>query len=305
MKTVLVAGASGLVGTALIDVLKKNTYHVRVLSTSRSTDAEKKIFHWNPQQGAIDLQALEGVEVVINLSGAGLFDHRWTEAYKKKIMDSRTQSTSLLVDAVSKVQPPLALFLNASATGFYGADTGDAWMEEESPAGHDFLARVVKEWEQSLLQHTELKARKVCLRFGIVLSDQGGALTQLALPVRYGVGAPLGPGNQYISWIHMQDLCRMILFCMQQETIAGVYNAVAPEPVTNEQMVKGIAARLHKSLWAPHVPAWALRLILGSEKASMLLGGNRVRNTKISRAGFSFTYQTLAEALHGFFSSEK
>jgi uncharacterized protein (TIGR01777 family) len=237
------------------------------------------------------------------LSGAGLFDHWWTKSYKKKIVESRTQSTSLLFDTIIKHNFRIHTFMNASATGIYGADTGDQWVEETSPTGHDFLAEVVKQWEQSLFQ-SELKARKVCLRFGIVLSDLGGALPQLSAPVKYGLGSPFGSGKQYISWIHIEDLVHMILFALENETLEGAYNAVAPEPVTNETMIQEIADGLNKRLWAPHVPGWVLNLALGKERAATLLGGNRVKDAKIAGTGFQFEYKTLAEALHSFFSSK-
>jgi uncharacterized protein (TIGR01777 family) len=182
--------------------------------------------------------------------------------------------------------------------------TGETWVDEASEVGHDFLAGVVKEWEQSLLQTTELKVRKVCLRFGIVLSEEGGALTQMATPVKYGFGSAFGSGKQYISWVHIEDLSRMILFAIENTGIQGSYNAIAPVPVTNEQMVQGIANRMQKKLWAPAIPAFVLNLALGKEKAAMLLGGNRVKNEKITAAGFEFHYKTLTEALHSFFSSK-
>ena len=304
MKTVLVAGASGLVGKSIVALLKKNGFTVHTLSNSLPTDSAKQRFHWSPDTGNIDSRCFDGINHVVNLSGAGLFEHWWTKAYKEKIIKSRVLSTKLLVDTIVKHNYPVQTFINASATGIYGADTGDIRLNETSETGHDFLADVVKQWEQSLFQAKELKARKVCLRFGIVLSDQGGALTQMAAPVRYGFGSPLGSGKQYVSWIHIEDLSRMILFAIEHSEIKGAYNAVAPEPVTNENMTNEIAHQLHKKLWMPNVPAFALNLALGKEKASMVLGGNRVENKKIMDAGFNFEYKTLPEALYSFFSSK-
>lgn len=304
MKTVLVAGASGLVGKSVVTLLKKNGFTVRTLSNSMSTDIAKQQFHWSPDAGSIDRRCFDGVDHVVNLAGAGLFDHWWTNSYKEKIIKSRVLSTTLLADTIVKHKYPVLSFINASATGIYGADTGDRWLEETSETGHDFLADVVKQWEQSLFQAAELKARKVCLRFGIVLSDQGGALTQMAAPVKYGFGSPLGSGKQYVSWIHIEDLSRMILFTIENSEIKGAYNAVAFEPVTNEGITTEIADQLHKKLWMPNVPSFALNWALGKEKAAMVLGGNRVKNKKIMDAGFNFEYKTLSEALYSFYSSK-
>lgn len=303
MKTVLVAGASGLVGKSLVLLLKKHGFKIHTLSTTLSTDVVKQRFQWSPDTGKIDIRCFDGVDHVVNLSGAGVFDHWWTNAYKEKIIKSRTLSTTLLADTISKHHYPVRTFVNASGISIYGNDTGSAWVDENSPTTEDFLARVVREWEGALLNH-KLELRKVCLRFGIVLSDQGGALTQMALPVKLGVGSPFASGQQYLSWIHIEDVCRMILFAIEHSEVNGSYNAVAPEPVTNEDMIKGIAERLSKKLWAPHVPGFAMNLMLGKERAAMLIGGNRVKNSKIMGTGFEFQYKTLTEALHSFFSSK-
>ncbi|MDB5274531.1 MAG: epimerase [Chitinophagaceae bacterium] len=305
MKTVLVAGSSGLVGKNLTSLLKQKGFRVHTLSNSLSTNIAIGRFHWSPNVGEIDATCLEGVDYVINLSGAGLFDHRWTKSYKQKIIESRTKSTELLVHTIVKGQFPIAVFINASATGIYGSNTSDRWVNEETQPDNDFLAEVVKQWEESLLKQDELKTRKVCLRFGIVLSNQGGALPQLAAPVRGFIGSPFGTGNQYISWIHLQDLSRLMVFALEHSSMEGAYNAVSDQPVTNEEMIKEIAKQLHRTLWMPHVPAFVLNLILGKERAAALLGGNRVENEKIRTKGFEFEYKTLTQALHNFFSSKE
>ncbi|HSZ73029.1 MAG TPA: TIGR01777 family oxidoreductase [Cytophagaceae bacterium] len=304
MKTVLVAGASGLVGSDTVALLKQKGFIVYTLSNSLSTDIKKCRFHWSPATCEIDKRCLEGVDHVVNLSGAGLFDHRWTTSYKKEIAESRIKSTTLLVDTIVNNQFPVQMFINASAIGIYGTDTGDAWLSENAPTGSDFLANVVKQWEQSLFDKEELKSRKVCLRFGIVLSDRGGALPRMAAPVKYGVGSPFGSGKQYVSWIHLHDLSRMILFAIEKTETNGFYNAVAPEPVTNEVLIKAIAKRLNRKLWAPNVPEFGLNLIVGKERAASLLGGNRVKDDKISSLGFEFDYKTLHQVLLTFFSSK-
>jgi len=300
MKQVLIAGASGLVGTALKHALELKGYGISTLSHSQPTDQKQNRFHWNPAKGFIDESCLKDIDHVINLSGVGVFDKRWTSEYKQAIRDSRINSTALLAKAISK-HASVQTFVNASAIGIYGADTGTSWMDESSAIGTDYLAQVVKAWEGEFFRETSTNTRKVALRIGIVLSDKGGALPQMAMPIKYSVGSPMGSGLQYVSWIHLADLCALFIFALEQASLKGVYNAVAPEPVTNETLTVGISKRLNKKLWLPNIPPVALKLLLGREKASVLLGGTRVKCDALIQKGFVFHYKTLDEALHSFF----
>jgi uncharacterized protein len=300
MKNVLIAGASGLVGQVLQGILEKKGYRVMTLSHSKPTDRKVGRFHWNPERGEIDEACFDGVNYVINLAGVGVFDQRWTSSYKKAIRDSRVNSTALLVKAIAK-QAEVKVFVNASAIGIYGADTGEGWLDESSALGDGFLAQVVKDWEHAFFSASLPDVRRVALRIGIVLSPKGGALPQFVLPIKYQVGSPLGSGQQYISWIHIDDLANMFLFALETATVQGIYNAGGMEPATNAQLTQALAKRLNKKLWMPNVPSFALKLILGGEKAETVLGGNRVKCDKIQHAGFVFQYKTLTEALHRFF----
>ncbi len=300
MKNVLIAGASGLVGSLLKTTLEKKGYRVSTLSHSKPTDKTQHRFHWNPERGTIDESCLVDVQHVINLSGVGVFDQRWTSPYKKLILDSRVNSTQLLSKAVAQ-HAQVQTFINASAIGIYGFHTVSAWVDESSDSGPDFLARVVDLWEKAFFTENLTTVRQVVLRIGIVLSMKGGALPQLVLPIKYHVGSALGSGQQYISWIHIEDLVALFVFAIEHANMKGVYNAVGPEPVTNLDMTKAIARRLNRNLFMPNVPPFALEFILGAEKAETVLGGNRVKCDQVLQEGFVFEYKTLNEALHTFF----
>lgn len=300
MKNVLIAGASGLVGSALKDALEKKGYRVFSLSYSKPTDTSQYRFHWNPERGEIDESCFEEVQHVINLSGVGVFDQRWTNKYKKEILDSRVNSTRVLSKAIAK-HTSIQTFINASAIGIYGSNTGSSWIDESSDVAHDFLAQVVQSWEKAFFTEELKTVRRVALRIGIVLSMQGGALPQLIAPIKYHIGSPLGSGQQYVSWIHIDDLVALFIHALEQTSMQGIYNAVGLEPVTNEVMTKVIAQRLNRNLWMPRVPGFALKWILGAEKAETVLGGNRVKCERVLQQGFVFEYKTLNEALHSFF----
>jgi uncharacterized protein (TIGR01777 family) len=247
----------------------------------------------------IDPQAMEWADAVIHLAGEGVAEKRWTAARKKSILDSRTQSTQLLYRAIEQAeQKPLA-FISASAIGYYGFQTGATLVEENSPAGTDFLADVVVAWEQEVKKIEALSLRCVLLRIGIVLDAKGGALGEMLKPP---VAAPLGSGDQWMSWIHVEDLARLFVFALEKTTLQGVYNAVGPQPATNQQLTKEAAAAKGKLYVGIGVPGFVLQLMLG-EMAAMVLGGNRVSSQKIQKAGFEFEFPELKGALKAIFSN--
>lgn len=297
-QTVLITGGSGLVGTRLSELLLEQGYSVRHLSRTPGDDDSPIITYlWDIRQQYINPEALTGVDYVVHLAGAGVADQRWTESRKQAILESRTQSTQLLHDTLAQPDAPtIKAFVSASAIGIYGADTGGTLLTEESPATDDFLARVVVAWEAAVDTVAALGIRTVKYRIGIVLSDQGGALSPIAQTVRWGVGAPLGSGDQYMSWIHLDDLCRMFIYALENDTLSGTYNAVGPEPITNKEMTRAIAGAMHRPLFLPNVPAFALKLALG-ELSSVVLGGNRVSNQRIVDAGFDYKFNKIAVAL--------
>ena len=295
---VLITGGSGLVGSRLTELLRTKDYVVSHLSRSPAPPSSSiPTYQWDIKQQSIDPQALADADYVIHLAGAGVADQRWTDKRKQVILSSRTESTKLLRDAIAQAGPAtIKAFVSASAIGIYGTDTGDTLLTEESPAADDFLADVVVQWEAAVDEIQKLGVRTVKYRIGIVLSTLGGALPPIARTVRWGVGAPLGSGEQYLSWIHIDDLCRMFIHALENEEMAGSYNAGGPQPVTNEALTRAVARVMHRPLWMPNVPGFALKLALG-ELASAVLGGNRVSSRKIEDAGFRHKFDQLALAL--------
>ena len=284
---ILITGASGLIGSALTDKFKVHGYNVSHLGRKRTSKNGVKSYIWNIAEGFIEEGALESANIVVHLAGAGVADKRWTRHRKKEIKQSRVQSTELLHQRLAAINSACETFISASAIGIYGLDTGDSWLTEDDPPGDGFLAEVTEQWERQIARIEGHKLRVVVLRTGIVLSAAGGALPKIAESVKWNVGAALGSGRQYMSWIHMEDLCGIFLKAVTDPAIRGAYNAVAPNPVTNRAFTEVLAKVLNKKLWLPAVPGAVLRLGLG-EMAQMVLGGNRVSPDKIEKAGYQF-----------------
>jgi hypothetical protein len=206
------------------------------------------------------------------------------------------QTTKLLYRKLATVKSPCEAFISASAIGIYGLNTGGAWLSEESPPGNGFLAEVTRHWEREIARFEELKLRVVTLRIGIVLSKRGGALPKLAQSVRMNLGAALGSGKQFMSWIHIDDLCGIIAKAIDDNKLAGIFNAVTPNAVTNEEFTRTMAQVMRKPLWLPAVPGWVLTIMLG-EMAQLVLGGNRVAANKIQSLGYEFIFAELRPTL--------
>lgn len=296
-KQVLITGGTGLIGSHLTKLLLANKYSVSHLSRTPKENGAVKTYAWDIEKQEMDTEALATADYVIHLAGAGVSDHRWTKSYKQEIMQSRTASARLLYKTVNGLKKhKIKAFVSASGINIYGDDTGSAEIIESSPHGDNFLAEVCEKWETAADRMGELGMRVVKLRTGMVLSNQGGALTKLIKPIKLGAGAALGSGQQYVSWIHIDDLCRMYQTTIEHETYEGVYNAVAPQPVTNEELTKVAAKLLNKPLFLPNVPAFALKLALG-EMGNIVLGGSKVSSQKIEEVGFQFQYRSIEAAL--------
>ncbi|NEM98172.1 TIGR01777 family oxidoreductase [Pontibacter burrus] len=296
---ILITGGSGMIGTRLSEMLIDQGYEVAHLSRTPSKFSKYKTFRWDLRESYIDENAITYADYIIHLAGAGVADEKWTEERKREILKSRVDSARLLYDCLQKSEHHVKGFISASAIGIYG-DSGDQLVSEESILADDFLAEVCKAWEASSWQVRELGLRTVIFRLGIVLSNLGGALPQLARPVKLMAGAPLGSGKQYMSWIHIDDACRLFIKAIEDTQFEGVYNAVAPHPVTNKEFTRELADVMHRPLVLPKVPEFALNLMLG-QKSGVVLDSQRVSANKVLQTGFTFEYNYLDEALESFY----
>lgn len=293
-KKILITGASGLIGKRLTEMLLKKGYQVAHLSRTKKSGMVSS-FVWDVEAGIIDIASLEGVETIIHLAGAGVADKRWSKSRKEEILESRRKSTQLLFDTLSKNSNQVKNFISASAIGYYGFGQDEVFVEA-SPFGDDFLAKVTRAWEEEVDKIAALKIRIAKLRIGIVLSDKGGALVEIAKPIRLGFGSPLGNGKQYLSWIHIDDLCAMFIYAVETAAMQGAYNAVSGEWATNKEMTEAIAKVLSKPLWLPNVPAFVLKIVVG-QMAEIVLNGSKVSAEKVKDAGYSFKHTNLNQTL--------
>ena len=283
---ILITGGMGFIGQELQAYLHALGHQTRVLSRQGGWDIDK---------GFLVADALDDIDAIVHLAGAGIADKRWSEKRKKELIQSRVASTKLLAEALKTRNHQVHTFVSASAIGYYGADSGDVLCKEETPAGADFLSACTVAWENAVDEIQGLRVVK--LRIGLVLGANGGIFPVLARPIRWFAGVILGTGRQGQSWIHIQDLVKMFACALTDEHAHGVYNAVAPNPVTHAEMTKQIASAYHRPIWWLKVPAWALRWVLG-EMAVLVTGGNFVSSEKIQKElNFTFTYARLADAL--------
>lgn len=244
---------------------------------------------------------MNGIDTIIHLAGAGVADKRWIPERKKEILESRTESSLLLYETLKNEDHHVKAVISASAIGIYGFGLDDnVIMREETKPGTDYLSDVVVQWEHAVDQIGSLGIRVAKIRIGIVLSEKGGALQEMSQPIKLWVGSPLGTGRQLLSWIHINDLCEMFVKGVEDNSMSGAYNAVSIHPATNREMTNLIAKVLHKPLWAPAVPAFVLRLVVG-EMADIVLNGSNVSPEKIQSSGFQFQFTDLEAALRDLF----
>lgn len=330
---VLIAGGTGMTGRALSKYLLSKGYRVTVLSrferkflksgteadyteknpgnvnqekTPDNNNPEKirdngiEYTKWDPKKGLMDEAILQDVDVVIHVAGANVGDKRWTAKRKKEILDSRIQTTEMLYKAIRLNPGRLKTFIGASATGWYGPDPNTPSARaftEDMPASGDFLGSTTQTWEEGMKKIEDLGIRVVIFRTGIVLSTEGGAYPEFLRPLKFGLATILGTGNQAISWIHIDDLCRLYLFAIENPVVSGIYNAVAPSPVSNRNMICEIAAQKRKQFYIPiYIPSFLLKVVLG-ELSIEVLKGTTVSNEKIRRTGFQFLYPNLESAI--------
>lgn len=290
---VVVSGASGLIGSALVPELRADGHQVVTLVRREPRDAGE--VRWDPAAGRLDPAALAGVEAAVHLAGAGVGDHRWTESYKKTIIDSRVQGTRLLAERLAAVEPRPKVLVSASGMGIYG-DNGDVPVDETAPvASSGFLPEVARQWEAAAGAASDTGIRVCYLRTGLVLSARGGAMARMLPMFRLGIGGKLGSGKQWWSWISLSDEVGVIRFLLDADGVRGPVNAVSPNPVTNAQFVKGLARAVGRPALLP-APAFALKVVLG-EFSDEVLGSLRVVPGALTKAGYRYVHPELDDAL--------
>lgn len=303
---VLITGATGLVGKAIVDLCLKENIGVNYLTTRKDKIRAKNNyngFFWNPSSNEIDLDCFKGVSAIINLAGASVAK-RWTSAYKKEILDSRLDSLKTLYRGLRNVEKStITSFVSASAVGIYPSSLSNFYSEDEAVADDSFLGKVVVDWEEEAAVFHSLNINVANIRIGTVLSLHGGALPEMDKAIRNYAGAPFGTGEQWHSWIHIDDLARLFLFVIEN-SLQGIYNGVAPNPVTNYKLTKEIAKNRNKPLLLPNIPQFVMTTVLG-EMSYVLFSSQRVSSKKIEEEGFVFDYQNICIALKELYSEEK
>ncbi|MES2416727.1 MAG: TIGR01777 family oxidoreductase [Bacteroidota bacterium] len=294
-KHILITGATGLLGSTLIPTLQKEGHTVSILTRKPITIKDVKVYLWDIDLQTIDNNALQGVDTIIHLAGAGIADKKWTNKRKKEIIESRVKSAQLLYKTIRKTKAPVTSFISAAAVGYYG-NRNDEFLSETCKPGKGFLADCCVRWEAAADEGKLLDIRVVKIRIGLLLSGAGGALTAIAKPIKFFVGAPLGNGKQWIPWIHITDVINIFAKAVNDKSMAGAYHATAPVPVTNKLLVKRIAYQLNRPIWPIHVPAFILRLLLG-ELSTLVLMSNNTNASQILATGYQFSYPHLDEAL--------
>jgi len=296
---VLITGGTGLVGKAIIQLLEEGGYSVAVLSRNKNLKHIKS-YYWDYEQEELDEAAIDFADIIIHLAGENISSKSWSKAQKQKIIDSRVKTTELLFKVIQKSNKKLKAFISASAIGYYGTFTSDRIFKEEDMPGSDFLGDTVVKWEASVQQFSGLDIPTAILRIGVVMSENGGALVKMLKPVEMGFGAALGSGKQWMPWIEINDLARLFHFVLEKKLIDQtpqkilIYNAVAPESISNHDLMKTLAKAKNKAFFLPAIPAFIFKLIYG-EMASILLEGTRVSSDKIMHEGFKFEINSIKE----------
>ena len=302
---IVIAGGTGFLGSALVTRLVETGHDLVVLTRSPRPASERpprvRDVAWSPARSGDKsaqedwVRAVDGVDAVVNLAGAGIADKRWSAARKREIRDSRTLATRALAGAVRAASSRPSVFIQGSAVGFYGASLAERVLDESSPPGDDFLGQTCVAWEAEAQPIAALGCRLVIVRTGIALANDGGPLVEMKRPFSFFAGGPIGSGRQYISWVHREDWIELVTWALENERVDGVFNASAPEPVTNARFSKALGRAMHRPSWLP-VPRIALRIAFG-ELAEMLVLGQRVVPARAQATGFAFKHPQIEGAL--------
>lgn len=296
-KRVLITGGRGLVGRHLCDALVGRGYRVHVLTRSAEAEdtAQVRHFAWDVETGQIDPECLQGVAYIVHLAGESIGALPWSNRRKKAIADSRIDSIAILYRQMEMTPNEVKAVVSASASGYYG-DRGDELLAEDQPPQEGFLGSTCARWEKAVQDGERWGLRTVSLRSGVVLTADGGMYGKLRFPARIGLGVVFGNGRQYLPWIHVEDAVQAYIHAMENADMSGAYNLVAPEQVTNAAFTKQVASHFGKSVWAPPVPAFVLKAVMG-QMSELVLDSTRASADKLLRSGFEFRYPTLATAI--------
>ncbi len=297
MKTVLITGATGLIGQEIVKLCHDNNWTVHYLTTSKEKLLNKenyKGFYWNYKNQTIDLSCFDGVDTIINLVGATI-SKRWTSDYKQEIIRSRTETAKFLFETIQANNLSIKHIVSASAIGIYPNSQTNYYEEDFQNTSQSFLGQVVEQWENAVDQFLPLGIKVSKIRIGLVLSEKGGALPELVKPIRFGAGAAFGNGQHWQSWIHIEDLAQLFVHIIKNN-LEGIYNGVAPNPVSNLELTKTVARVLNKPLMLPNIPKFIMKLVLG-EMHILLFESQRVSSQKVENTGFEFKYHHLEPAI--------
>ncbi len=295
MTNILITGGTGLIGQHLYHILTKKDYKVLVLSRTKNENPTS--FYWNIDKNYVDKQAIIQADYIIHLAGANIAKKRWIKSRKQLLIDSRVKTANLLFEAVKKWNTSLKGFISASGIGYYGAITTTKNFTEEDKPANDFISEICVEWENAANQFNTLNIRTIILRTGVVFAKKESALQKIVMPIKFGFGSAIGTGKQFMPWIHINDLSNMYLHAIENKNITGIYNAVAPESVTNKALSKTIATILKKPFWLPNIPSFLFKLGFG-EMAVILLKGSKISSEKIEKTGFKHQFKKLETALN-------
>jgi len=298
MKSILITGGTGLIGSKLIDSIDKSVYNVYVLTRKKSYEENRvNYINWDPENSVLDISQIKNIYSVINLAGESIDGSRWTSNYKRKILDSRVNSTRLLFNKVKEMKELPKSFISASATGFYEINTDNPQVETDLP-GNNFLSDVVQQWEKEILKFKSLGLRTTTFRIGLVLSKDGGVLKRLYPIFKLFLGVPIGSGKQMISWIHESDMIGLINMGIESNKFEGIYNAVAPEIITNTEFTKSLLKSLNRFSYPSIIkaPSFIVRILFG-EQSDLVLNGLNISSEKIMQSNYKFKFTKLSSAL--------
>ena len=302
MKSILITGGTGLIGSKLLDSIDKSVYNVYVLTRKKSyKENGVNYINWDPENSILDISHIKNLYSVINLAGESIDGSRWTSNYKRKILDSRVNSTRLLFNKVKEMKELPKSFISASATGFYEVNTDNPQAETDLP-GNNFLSDVVQQWEKEILKFKDLGLRTTTFRIGLVLSKDGGVLKRLYPIFKFFLGVPIGSGKQMISWIHESDMIGLINMAIESNKLEGIYNAVAPEIITNTEFTKSLLKSLNRFSYPSIIkaPSFIVRILFG-EQSDLVLNGLNISSEKIMQSNYKFKFTKLSSALNAIY----